>query len=120
MTPAGLRIRSLGDAFTGALAEAVAAQLANTDESALGSLTPTEVMADPFGTLGALIDLPSYMQQALPGTAELASLSSREMLYLATYLRQALSAPRTPLPLRAISIASHRFTFPVAASRRAR
>ena len=32
------RIRSLGDAFTGTQDEAVAAQLANTDESALGAL----------------------------------------------------------------------------------
>ena len=96
------RVRSLGDAFTGVLDEAVAAQLAGTDESALGSLTPAEVMADPFGTLGALIDLPAYMQQALPATAELASLSSREMLYLAAYLRQALPTPRTPLLLRAL------------------
>src|SRR5262249_47269420 len=87
------RIRSLGDEFTGVLDEAVAAQLANTDESALASLTPAEVMADPFGTFGALIDLPAYMQQVLPATAELASLSSREMLYLAAYLRQALPTP---------------------------
>ena len=94
------RVRALGDAFTAVLDEAVTAQL--TDEDALASLTPAEVMADPFGTVGALIDLPAYMQQALPATAELASLSSREMLYLAAYLRQALPTPRTPLLLRAL------------------
>ncbi len=71
-------------------------------ESALGSLTPAEVMADPFGTVGALIDLPGYMQRALPATAKLASLSPREMLYLAAYLRQATATPRTPLLLRAL------------------
>jgi len=71
-------VRALGDAFTGVLDEAVAAQLA--DEDALASLTPAEVMANPFGTIGALIDLAAYMQRALPATAELASLSSREML----------------------------------------
>jgi hypothetical protein len=59
-------------------------------------------MANPFGTIGALIDLAAYKQRALPATAELASLSSREMLYLATYLRQALPTPRTPLLLRAL------------------
>jgi hypothetical protein len=84
------------------LDEAVAAQLA--DESALGSLTPAEVMADPFGTVGALIDLPAYMQQALPATAKLASLSPREMLYLAAYLRQSTATPRTPLLLRALLV----------------
>jgi hypothetical protein len=93
-------LRALGDAFTGVLDEAVAAQLA--DEDALGSLTPAEVMADPFGTFGALIDLPAYMQQALPATAELAGLSPREMLYLATYLRQTTKSARTPLLLRAL------------------
>lgn len=94
------RIRCLGDAFTGVLDEAVAAQLA--DESVLGSLTPAEVMADPFGTVGALIDLPGYMQRALPATAKLAGLSPREILYLAAYLRQATPTPRTPLLLRAL------------------
>ncbi len=86
------RIRSLGDAFTGVLDEAVAAQLA--DESVLGSLTPAAVMADPFGTVGALIDLPGYMQRALPATAELAGLSPRETLYLAAYLPPC--SPRRP------------------------
>jgi hypothetical protein len=94
------RVRSLGDAFTAMLDEAVAAQLA--DESALGSLTPAAVMSDPFGTIGALIDLPGYMQRALPATAELVGLSPREMVYLAAYLRQATATPRTPLLLRAL------------------
>jgi hypothetical protein len=94
------RVRSLGDAFTAVLDEALAAQLA--DDSALGSLTPAAVMADPFGTVGALIDLPGYMQRALPATAELVGLSPREMLYLAAYLRQATATPRTPLLLRAL------------------
>lgn len=83
------RIRSLGDAFTGALDEAVAVQLAGTDESALASLTPAEVMADPFCKLGSLIDLPAYRQRALPAAAELASLSAGEVPYLAAYLRRA-------------------------------
>jgi hypothetical protein len=31
----------------------------------LGSLTPIEVMADPFGKLGTLIDLAAYLAQRL-------------------------------------------------------
>ena len=96
------RVRALGDAFIAALDEAVAGQF--VDEDALKSLTPGEVMADPFGTVGALIDLPAYIRQALPASAELASLSPMEMMYLAAYLRQTMVTPRTPLLLRALFV----------------
>jgi hypothetical protein len=96
------RLQALGDQFIATLDAAVAEQ--RIDEEALRSLTPTEVMADPFGTIGALLDLPTYLQQALPAAAGLASLSSREMLYLVAYLRQAAVSPRTPLLLRALLV----------------
>jgi hypothetical protein len=96
------RLQALGDRFIATLDAAVAEQ--RIDEEALRSLTPTEVMADPFGTIGALLDLPTYLQQALPAAAGLASLSSREMLYLVAYLRQAAVSPRTPLLLRALLV----------------
>lgn len=96
------RLQALGDQFIATLDAAFAEQ--RIDEEALGSLTPTEVIADPFGTLGALLDLPAYLQQALPAAAGLASLSSREMLYLVAYLRQAAVSPRTPLLLRALFV----------------
>jgi len=74
------------------------------DEQALGLMTPAEVMADPFGTIGALLHLPAYLERALPAAAGLASLSAREMLYLVAYLRQAAVSPRTPLLLRTLFV----------------
>jgi len=96
------RLQALEDQFIATLDAAVAEQ--HIDEHALGSLMPAEVMADPFGTIGALLDLPTYLERALPAAAGLASLSSREMLYLVAYLRQAAVSPRTPLLLRALFV----------------
>lgn len=65
------RLQALGDQFLATLDAAVAGQRIDTD--ALGSLTPAEVMADPFGTVGALLDLPAYLERALPAAAGLAA-----------------------------------------------
>jgi len=96
------RVRTLGDAYIAAMDTAIAGQ--HPDENALASLTAADVMADPFGTVGALIDMPAYVEQALPAAAALTSLSPREMLYLRAYLRQAIASPRTPLLMRALFV----------------
>lgn len=51
-----------------------------------------------------MVDLPAYLERALPAAAGLATLSSREMLYLVAYLRQAAVSPRTLLLLRAVFV----------------
>lgn len=95
-----MRVRDLADAYLAMLDTAFGGQ--PIDEAALASITPVEMMANPFGIAGAMIDVKAYAEQALPAVPALLSLSAQEMVYLRAYLRHAIPSPRTPLLLRAL------------------
>jgi hypothetical protein len=115
-TPAGLtlderdrrRLRELADGFTQAMDAAAGAP----DESAWNSVTLTQVMTDPFGTLGDLFDMPAYGAQVASDprftqlAAGLSSTSADEQSYLVTYLQATVRSPRTLVLLRALFVAA--------------
>lgn len=94
------RVRGLADAYVAMLDTAFGEH--PVDEAALTAISPEQMMANPFGVAGAMIDVKAYAEQALPAVPALLSLSPQEMLYLRAYLRHAIPSPRTPLLLRAL------------------
>jgi hypothetical protein len=67
------RARSLADGYIAMMDTAFGEQ--PFDEAALTSITPAEMMADPFGIAGALINVKAYAERALPAVPALLSLS---------------------------------------------
>jgi hypothetical protein len=63
------------------------------DEAVLARLNPADVMANPFGTVGALIDLLAYTERAMQAVTGPLGLSPHEMLYRHAYVRAALPPP---------------------------
>jgi hypothetical protein len=57
------------------------------DETALASITPAQMMADPFGVADAFLDGTAYGQQALPAVSALLGIPPQQMLYLRAYLQ---------------------------------
>ena len=98
------RVRGLGDAQLAVMDMAFREQA--IDETALASITPAQMTADPFGLAGAFLDVTAYAQQALPAVPALLGLPPQQMLYLRAYLRHAVPSPRTPLLLRALFAAA--------------
>jgi hypothetical protein len=111
-SPAGLalgdeqrtRLGKLADGFRQATEAAAEAP----DESALDSITLTQIMTDPFGTASVLFDMPAYGARVVsdPRFTELVtrlpSASASEISYLVSYLQATERAPRTPVLLRAL------------------
>jgi hypothetical protein len=115
-TPAGLtldarerrRLRDLADGFT----QAMDATAGVPDEAAWSSVTVTQVMTDPFGTLGGLFDMPAYGARVVSDprftqlVAGLSSASADQRSYLVAYLQASVRSPRTPVLLRALFAAA--------------
>jgi hypothetical protein len=113
-SPAGLvlgdgerrRLRELADDFS----QAMDAAGGVPDESALDHITVTQVMADPFGTLGSLFNMPAYGAQVVSDprftqlVAGLSSAPADERSYLVAYMRASIRDPRTPVLLRALFV----------------
>ena len=112
ISPAGLALgdeerRRLGELADG-FRQATEAAAETPDESALDSITLTQIMMDPFGTASGLFDMPAYGARVVsdPRFTELVtrlpSASPNEISYLVSYLQAAERAPRTPVLLRAL------------------
>jgi hypothetical protein len=103
-------LRSLGDTLNAITDSAVEHQ--PVDEAAAGNLRAAEVMADPFGTVSRLMDLPGYLAAVLSALGssdfltQLAGMSPDDGSYFATYVQADLQVPRTPLLLRALFAAA--------------
>jgi hypothetical protein len=111
-SPAGLalddevrcRLRELADEFSQAMDVAAG----TPDESAWESVTLTQVMTDPFGTLGGLFDMPAYGARVVSDPRftqlvdALSSVSADERSYLIAYMQVPIRQPRTPMFLRAL------------------
>ena len=104
------RLRELGDMISSVTATAVEGQ--PVDEAALEDITAADIVADPFGVAGRLIDFPAYLAEALSRIgptdflAELAGMSPEEGSYLAAYVQAKDLLPRAPLLLRALFAAA--------------
>jgi hypothetical protein len=115
-SPAGLalsdderrRLRELADDFS----RAMDAAADKPNESALGRVTVTQVMTDPFGTLDGLFDMPAYGARVVSDPRfiqlvdGLSSISANERSYLVTYMQASIRSPRTPVLLRALFVAA--------------
>jgi hypothetical protein len=104
------RLRELGDTLSSITTTAVEGEA--VDEAALEDITAADIVADPFGVAGRLIDFPAYQAQ-VPSSlgpadflAELAGMSPEEGSYLVAYVHAKDQLPRTPLLLRALFAAS--------------
>jgi hypothetical protein len=115
-SPAGLvlgereraRLRDLADGFSQAMESA----MAMPDESAWESVTVTQMLTDPFGTIGTVIDIPGYAARVVSDPrfaqlgAQLSSAPADERSYLVAYLQATMRSPRTPVLLRALFVAA--------------
>jgi len=83
------RLRELGDTLSDITTTAVQHQL--IEEAAVEHLTAADIMADPFGIAGRLMDIPAYLTKVLSRLgsadflAELAAMSPDEGSYFAAY-----------------------------------
>jgi hypothetical protein len=104
------RLRDLVESFTQAMDSA--GDIDELDESAWSSVTLTQVMSDPFGTLGSLFDMSAYGARVAADPAfaqlgnELFNGSADERSYLFAYLQATFWSPRTPILLRAFFVAA--------------
>ena len=111
-SPAGLalsqeercRLRKLADDFS----QMTDSTAETPDESALDRITLTQVMTDPFGTIGGLVDMAAYGARVVSDPRftqlfrRLSSASGNERFYLITYMQASNRSPRTPMLLRAL------------------
>ena len=102
------RLRDLADGFT----QAMDAAAGVPEEDAWNSVTVTQMMSDPFGTLRGLIDMPAYGARVVADprftrlAAGLSGASAAESSYLVAYLRATVRSERTPMLLRALFVAA--------------
>ena len=110
LSPAGQRLTAERRSYTRAVADAVLAMQdaavseAALDESAVSGLTMRDAVADPFGILGRLMNVPDQAAVAVEALAQVATLSGDEMFYFRAYVRAKLKAERTPMLLRALFV----------------
>jgi hypothetical protein len=83
------------------------------DEATLATLDEKEVLADPYGMLGSLIDFSFMMSAALPAWTALAGLSADQAYYLRSYVLAATKSERTPFLLRALFVSAVGFVEPL-------
>jgi hypothetical protein len=110
LSPAGRRmsaerrtaVRAVADGISALQEEAFAGQ--EITEADLGPLGQSEVMADPFGVLGRLMDLPGQTELGLAAMSLASGLSGDELLYLRAHMRARDKTARSPLLLRALFI----------------
>jgi hypothetical protein len=74
------------------------------DESVVSGLTLREVMADPFGLLARMMNIPEQAEVVAKAMGNLATLTGDEVLYLHAYARASDQTGRTPMLLRALFI----------------
>lgn len=100
------RLRELADDFT----QAIDAATDTPDESALDQITLTQMMTDPFGTIGGLFDMPAYGARVASDprfarlSAVLSTASANDQSYLVAYMQASRRSPRTPMLLRALFV----------------
>jgi hypothetical protein len=83
------------------------------DESKIAALDEAEVVADPYGTLGALIDMPTFTGAVLPTTAALADLSPDQFFYLRAHTQATVKTERTSMLLTALFVTAVGFLEPL-------
>jgi hypothetical protein len=102
------RLRELADDFD----QAMDAAGSTPDESTWERVTVTQMMTDPFGTFGGLVDMPAYGARVVADprfaqlVAGLSSASDNERSYLIAYIQASARLPRTPALLRALFVAA--------------
>jgi hypothetical protein len=109
-SPAGLRltpesrtrVRAAYDLLLAMQGEGVDGQ--QFDESVASSITLREVMADPFGLLARIMNIPEQAEAIVKALGKLTSLSGDEVLYFHAYARASDQTGRTPMLLRALFI----------------
>jgi hypothetical protein len=111
-SPAGLRladerqvqVRAVADGMMEMQEAALAGQ--EFDEAAVSGLSERDAMADPFGILGRLINVPEQAALAVSAMEQASGLSGDEVFYLRAYMRACSKSARTPMLLRAVFVAS--------------
>lgn len=110
LSPAGQRLSAERRSHTRAVADAVLAMQdaaisgQQLDESAVSGLTMRDAVADPFGILGRLMNVPEQAAMAVEALGQVAGLSGDELFYFRAYVRAKLKAERTPTLLRALFV----------------
>jgi hypothetical protein len=74
------------------------------DESAVSGLTMQQAVADPFGILNRLMNVPEQTALVVSMLEQAASLSPYETFYFRAYIRARQKAERTPMLLRALFV----------------
>jgi hypothetical protein len=74
------------------------------DPGPVASWTEAQLMADPFGAVATMIDLPSVAGQLMPALADAGLASADEVLYFSAYVQAKARSQRTPLLLRALFV----------------
>ncbi len=95
-------VRSVADAVLATQDTAISQQ--QFDESAVVGLTMRDAVADPFGILGRVMNIPQQTELGVSALEQTMSLSVGEMFYLRVYIRAKLKAERTPMLLRALFV----------------
>lgn len=110
LSPVGQRLTAERRSHTRAVADAVLAMQdaaisgQQLDESAVSGLTMRDAVADPFGILGRLMNVPEQAAVAVEALGQVAGLSVDEMFYFHAYVRAKLKTERTPMLLRALFV----------------
>jgi hypothetical protein len=99
-----VQVRAIADAMMGIHEAALAGR--EFDEEALSGLSERDAMADPFGIVARLIDVPQQAALAVSAMEQASGLSGDEMFYLRAYMRACSKSARTPMLLRAVFVAS--------------
>lgn len=94
--------RDAADRFADALDAAYLPHVA--DLSAINAISEAELLADPFGVLGSLIDPSAVLAAVQPDPSQVADLSADQVFYMRSYLQFAMKSPRTPMLLRALLV----------------
>lgn len=95
-----IHVRAVTDAVLSMQEAATSPQ--EFDASVVGDLTAREVLADPFGLLNRLTNIPEQTALVMSMLDKLIGFSPDEMFYFHAYVRAKQKPERTPLLLRAL------------------
>ena len=110
LSPAGRQLTAERRSHVRAVADAVLAMQETAiseqqlDESAVSGLTMRDAVADPFGIVGRVMNVPEQAALAVEAMGQMAPLSAGEIFYLRAYIRARLKSERTPMLLRALLV----------------
>jgi hypothetical protein len=97
------RVRMVADAVLG-MQEGASSAGQEFNESVVSGLTMQQAVADPFGILNRLMDVPEQTALVVSMLEQAASLSPDEIFYFRAYIRARQTAERTPMLLRVLFV----------------